>query len=98
MYNLTTLSATENVQDLVVFANSTTDPVSVMGMLSIAVFFIVTMVLLRWGFERAILTSSFISFMLTAMLSWGGMVTMYYPFVFLSMTAFMYLRLVFTGK
>jgi len=98
MYNLTQLSTAENVQDIVAFSNTATEPITTMGVISVSLFFIMIMVLLKWGFDRAFLVSSFMSFMLTSLLSWGGMLSMYYPFVFLSMTAFTYLYMVFTSK
>jgi len=98
MYNLTQLSNAENIQDIVVFSNTTTEPITAMGVISVSLFFIMIMVLLKWGFDRAILVSSFMSFILTSLLAWGGMLSMYYPFVFLAMTAFVYLYMVFTTK
>lgn len=99
MYNLTKLAGANTIQDIVVAANEYTLPtIPAMGLISIGLFFVLIMVLIKYGFANALMVSGFIMFMLTALLSWGGMVPMIYPFGFLAITAFTYLKITFTGE
>uniref|UniRef100_A0A6M3K0I5 Uncharacterized protein n=1 Tax=viral metagenome TaxID=1070528 RepID=A0A6M3K0I5_9ZZZZ len=87
MYNLTNLTSATTIQGIVQFANQTTGNL-MMALLMISVFFIMLMVLKRWDFDRALLVSSFASFMLTILLVYAKMVNVVWALVFLIMAAF----------
>lgn len=98
MYNLTKLTEAENFYDIVVFSNSVTNPISVMGVITVGIFFILMVSFLRFGIISALLTASLISFVLSGLLAWGGLVPTLYPFTFLAILSFTFLYSVFVSK
>lgn len=97
MYNLTQLTTAETAGDLVLFSNYVTGGLFV-GLMVIALFFISLFVLKRWEFDQSLLASAFISFLISAILSYGGILRIIYPLAFLSVAAFTFLYMVMTGK
>lgn len=86
MYNITPLQNAENITGIVTYANTVTD--GAMSILMIlAVFFILLLILKRWSFEDALLTSSFICFILSSFLTYGKFLNFMFPLAFLIMTA-----------
>ncbi len=93
MYNITNLANSGDLEGIVLFSNGITEPVGVMGLISIGLFFILLMSFTRrgFGFENSLLASSYPIFIITALLSWGGMLNMFYPLMYLAIIAFTYL-------
>ena len=87
MYNLTTLQNASNVAEIVEFTNTNTDGM-LMGLAIISIFFIMLMVLKRWEFDDALLSSSFVCFVLSLILSFGQWISFMYPLTFLILSAF----------
>jgi len=86
LYNMTQLQAATTVNKLFVYANDTTGGV-MMGLFMIAVFFVMLMALLKWGFQDALLVSGFVCFILSSILAYGGLLIIIYPILFLVLTA-----------
>lgn len=87
MYNLTSLQQAADVSDIFIYANTNTGGLLIgLGMLSI--FFIMLLVLKKWEFTDALLVSSFISFILSSILSYGQMLNFMFPLTFLLIAAF----------
>lgn len=87
MYNLTNLTGVEKASDLVSFGNEVTGGLLV-GLLCVGLFFVFLFRLKRWDFDEALLVSSFIVFVISGLLAFGGFVQLYYPLVFLALCAF----------
>jgi hypothetical protein len=85
-YNLTNLTNAQNVGDLVTFANSSTEGFFI-GLVMVAIFFILLMALKKWEFTNALLASSWVSFLLAAILAYGGYVNVLLPLGFLILAA-----------
>lgn len=86
-YNITQLQAADTVNELFVYANDVTGQV-LMGLFMIAIFFIMLMVLKRWDFDKALLSSSFSCFILATILSYGRLLNFMIPLLFLIIMAF----------
>ena len=97
MYNLSQ-SAGESMNEFFLFANTLTGDISLLGYFSIALFFIVLAVNTRNGFDSALLISSTISFVISALWAWGGFCSLVFPMAFLAIMAFTYLYMSLTGK
>lgn len=87
MYNMTQLRAVDSFIDLVTYANDSTGGILV-GLFMIAFFFIMLMVLKKWDFASALLSSSFVTFVIMAVMSFAGLLNLYFPLAFLAITAF----------
>lgn len=82
MYNLTDLYAATTVSKLVVYANDVTS--GLLAMLFIwAVFFIMLMVMKRYEFDSALLTSSLVCFILSVMFNYMQLIPSAFMYVFL---------------
>ncbi len=89
-YNLTNLSKVGDMGDLLKYANEATNVGNggqLFGIMLIALFFIMVMVLKRWEFDKALLTSSFACLILGIILSYGKLLPFYFPIIFLTITA-----------
>jgi len=87
MYNLTELQDADTISGIFTFANTNTGGLLLgLGMLSI--FFVMLLVLKRYEFQDAMLSSSFVCFILSLILSYGGWLNFMYPLVFLLLAAF----------
>lgn len=86
-YNLTLLKDADLVSDIFVYANDASNG-TLMGIFVIVIFFVMLMVFKRWEFDEALLSSSFLSFVLSAILAYGGYIGLVYPLTFLGITAF----------
>jgi hypothetical protein len=86
LYNLTQLQQATTMGKLVIYANNASDGYLILFFI-IAMFFIMFMALKRYDFGDAILVSSFISFILSLVASFGGFLNMLYPLGFLIVTA-----------
>lgn len=87
MYNLTTLQNSVGFVDLVSYANESS-AYTLTGGLMIAVFFVSLLLMIRWGFDNALLTSGFICFVLSGFLTYADVLSIYFTLVFLAITAF----------
>jgi len=87
MYNLTELQEATTVSGIFTYANTNTSGM-LMGFLMVSIFFIMLMILKRYSFEDAMLASSFSCFILSLILSYGGMLNFIYPLSFLLIAAF----------
>lgn len=97
MYNLTNLTTAQNIGDVTLTANNYSQGFLFGGAL-VAVFFIMLMGLLRWGFDTALIVSSWTCFILGIILSFGGFVTITLPLAFLAIAAFTTLFLWASGR
>lgn len=86
-YNMTALSNIETLPELFLYANSAASNL-LFGFISIALFFIMLLVLKRWEFDKALLSSSFAMFILTLILSFAKLLNFIFPLVFLIIMAF----------
>ena len=97
MYNLTNLTSATDISGVVMFANEVTGNL-LLTLLLMSVFFILLMVLKRWDFDRALLVSSFASFMIGMLLMYAKMVALVWPLIFLVMTAMTGLYMMMSNK
>lgn len=88
MYNLTNLTGSGTVYDIVVFANNSTSQV-LMGLFMLSIFFIMLMVLKRYEMKNALLVSSYACFLLSAMLGFAHMMNFLFTLGFLLIAGFM---------
>jgi hypothetical protein len=95
-YNLTGLYASDSIFDLFTYANEQTSGI-LFGLFMVSIFLIMTFAFIKFGFEKALLVSSFISFVLSSILSFSGFLTIYYPIAFLAITAFIGLYVFFSN-
>ena len=86
-YNITGLTSAETVADIVVFANESTGNF-LFGLFILAIFFIMLMVMRKYEFTDTLLTSSFVCFILSAILSYGGFLNILFPIGFLTVLSF----------
>ena len=72
-YNITQLQQAENISSLFIYANDVTRQ-SFSIFLLLTIFFVVSLVLMKWGFEKAVLTSSWITCVLSLFFLSMGMI------------------------
>ncbi len=97
MYNLTNLTTATNIQGIVQFANQSTNNL-LMALFTISVFFIMLMTMKKWDFERALLVSSFASFMVAMLLVYAKMLALVWALIFLVLTAFIAFYMILTKR
>lgn len=86
-YNLTDLQSQTQISGLFIYANNATDGVLIIGFM-IAVFFVLFMVLKRFEFTHALVTSAFLCFVISSLLAYAGFMSLYGVLFFLILTAF----------
>jgi len=86
-YNITALQEADTVYKLFEYANMSTE-YSLFGLFMIAIFFVMLMALKKNDFLDALITSSFICFVLSSILTYGKLLNMVFPIMFLGITAF----------
>jgi len=86
-YNITGFTNAETVADIVVFANESTGNI-LFGLFILALFFIMLMTMRKYEFTDTLLTSSFVCFVLSAILSYGGFLNILFPIGFLAILSF----------
>ncbi len=64
-------------------------------MFTVALFFVFTFILSRWGFDRALAASGFLCFLLAAMLAFAGLVHIVFVLAFLAIMLFAVLFIIF---
>lgn len=85
-YNITRLVNAESVSDIVIFANESTGDL-LFGLFILALFFIMMMVMRKYEFTNTLLVSSFSCFVLSAILSYGGLLNILFPIGFITIMA-----------
>lgn len=86
-YNMTRLADVVSVEEIFTYANDSTNQI-LMGLIVIALFFIMLFVLKRWEFDKALLSSSFATFILALLLSYAQLVNFMFALFFLIIMAF----------
>lgn len=86
-YNLTQLQESATVAGLVTTANDYTGGL-LLGLLILAIFFIMIMALKKWSFEDALLSSSFTCFVLSGILASVELLNPFWAYAFLALLAF----------
>jgi len=86
-YNITALSNVDSVGTLFQYANNSAGGV-LFGIIIMAVFFIMLLVMKRWEFDKALLSSSFACFILAMLLSFAGLLNFMFVLIFLVIMAF----------
>jgi hypothetical protein len=74
------------VYDLVKTTNDVTNEVLISGTI-LAIFFVMLLTLKRYEFDDALIASSWISSLLSLLATFSGLLSWYWSFVFLSITA-----------
>lgn len=98
MYNLTQMQGDVNLYNLIVYGNDASQGMLVGGLM-IAIFFIILFRLVTNNeFSKALLATSFISFILSGILALGELVGMIFPLFFLALLAFTGLYVYTTNK
>ena len=83
-YNITALQEASTVSKLFQVANSYTSN-SLIGMFTIVLFFIFLAILKRYDFKDAFISASFISFVISGLFSFAGMLNFTFVILFLTM-------------
>lgn len=96
-YNLTGLQTSTNLYDLFSYANTSTDGTLIITLI-LSIFFIMLFVLKKWEFQDALISSSFVTFILAALLSYAKLLNIIFPLAFLAITAFTILFTTFIKK
>lgn len=91
LYNITGLMAADTIEDLIVVANNATGQIFIGGFL-IAIFVIIIMIFLgRFSFEKSILASSFVCFLIALFLRQANMIHFIFVIAFPVLSAFTFL-------
>lgn len=100
MYNVTAFSEAQNMGDILTYAGTTTGVVLPMDVISIALFVILMVMMLKNGstFEKGLLTSSYVMLVITGLLSWAGFVNQLIPYAFLSIVGLLLLYMTFSSN
>jgi len=86
VYNQTALEQSTTIFDLMTYSDTATGGVFFIIFL-VSIFFIIIMSLRRYGFENALLVSSFFTFILSAVMASVGVVSVYMALIFGILTA-----------
>jgi len=86
-YNMTQLQQSETVFDLFEYANNSTGGIMI-GLFLVSFFFVMLMMLKRYEFEKGLLVSSWLTFVVAIMFSYAGLLNLYFALIFLIITAF----------
>ena len=87
MFNLTNLTNANSPGDIIVFANNNTSGMLIGGMV-ISLWFVFFIVMKKYSFERAFVTSSFLCFIISIFFVYGGFISFYFLIVFATLTLF----------
>ena len=85
--NLTILQEADTMGKIAIYANNASNGI-LMGGFMIAIFFVMMFVLKRWDFDDALLSSSFVCFILSSILAYSKLLNIIFPLGFLAITAF----------
>lgn len=87
MYNQSILTSSETVWDLFSAANTFTEG-KVLGLFMVGLTLILLMIMKNYEAPEGAFVVSFIMFVLSAILAFAKLLSLYYPLLFLAMTAF----------
>lgn len=87
MYNLTNLTNANTPVDIIIFANENVKG-SLFGGFIIALWFVFFIIMKKYSFERAFLTSSFLCFLISIFFVNATLINFYFIIVFATMTLF----------
>ena len=87
MYNLTNLTTDPSVATVFIEANKFTG-LLLFSFLTIAMFFILLMALKKWEFSSSLIVAGWVSFVLSAILAYGGWVNIIFPLIYLAIAGF----------
>lgn len=88
LYNLTNVTSATGAGDLIVATNQLTGGI-LLGLLTLALFIIITLSMVqRYGFAVALLTSSFLNFIIAGVMTTAGFIQIIYPLLYLALMAF----------
>jgi len=85
-YNLTGLKSSTNLIEVFSFANDTVEGL-LFQLLIIGIFFVMLMALKKWDFEKALVSSGFVCFILSMLMVYSGFLNFYFPLTFLLITS-----------
>lgn len=85
-YNLTGLENADTISELAIFANTTTEG-KLFGFFMMALFIIIIFLLKRFPFIEGVLASSFVCFILSAILVYGEYLSLMFALIFLVILA-----------
>jgi hypothetical protein len=88
MYNLTSFMQSETMSDVALAANELTN-FRLFGFFIVAVFLVLLLALKRYDFDDAIITSSFICFLLSGFLAMAEIVNFLFPLFFIMVLSLM---------
>ena len=86
-YNLTTLQNANNIVKLFEFVNGPPTNGLFIPIMLIAIYIIMLMGLKRYGFDNALLVSSWIAFLMSLLLRSAGLISVVFMLAFLFITA-----------
>lgn len=85
-YNLTILKEATNIVGLVEFANYATSNIF-SGIVVFSLYIILILALKRYDFIQAFISSSFVMFFVSVLLTYAGLMSIFFPLLFISLTA-----------
>ena len=86
-YNLTELANADTIYKLVVFSNNASNTLLI-SLLVLALFFVMLMALKRFEFDAALLVSSFVCFIISALFVYAELLSLIWALGFLIVAAF----------
>jgi len=95
-YNTTLLQGKEGITGMIQFANYATGDMFI-GIVVISIYIILLLALKKFDFVQALISSSFVMFMISIFLTYAGVLNILFPIMFLSITAFASLYLYTAG-
>lgn len=87
MYNLTNLTNSGTLVDVMVYVNNATYQVFT-SFSMVCLYFILILALKAWQFDHAALVASWVSFLLSLLLTFAGLLNFLFPIGFLMITGF----------
>ena len=95
-YNLTELGSQETMVGVFQSANNATSGV-LAGFFIIALFFLLMLMMKKYEFTKALMSASFITFILASLLTYAKLVSIVFPLLFLAIAAFTAFFVYMTG-
>ena len=88
LYNTTALMNVSGFYDVATYANDITQGM-ITGMFIMAFYFVAIMVLLRWGFKEAVMSASFVTFVVSLFFLYAGLLNLIVILVIVAMMGLM---------
>ena len=86
-YNLTELANADSIYKLVVFSNNASAG-ALIALFMLAIFFVLLMALKKYDFDAALLTSSFICFIISVLFVYAQLLALVWALLFMAIAAF----------